>query len=60
MNQLLGQFFYKSRCLWWDLGQTVEKPQELSGKSWGKSDFPEVRNPEGKSDYPRDLTAVHE
>ena len=45
----------------------MEKPQELSGKSCprevpreirlsrGKSDFPEGRSPEGKSDYPRDL-----
>ena len=32
MKQPLGQFFYKSRCLWRDLGQRVEKPQELSGK----------------------------
>ena len=42
------------------LEQTVEKPQDLSekfalGRSRGKSDFPEGRSLEGKSDYPMDL-----
>ena len=38
-----------------NLGQTVEKPQELSGKICLREVLREIRLSEGKSDYPRDL-----
>ena len=39
--------------LWKSRRSSLEK--FALGKSQGKSDFPEGRSPEGKSDYPRDF-----